>query len=51
MVDVVVLLQRTLGPLDQLGDAGPEMVAEHGLPLVGVGNVLGLQRWMILILQ
>ena len=49
VVDVVVLLQRTLGPLDQLGDTGPEVVAEHGLPLVGVGNVLGLQRWLMLL--
>ena len=34
VVDVVVLLQRALGPLDQLGDAGAEVVAQQRLLLV-----------------
>ena len=39
MVNVVVLLQRTLGFLHQLGDTGPEVVA-HLLPLLLSGVVV-----------
>ena len=39
MVNVVILLERTLGLLHQFGDAGPEVVT-HLLPLVVRGVVV-----------
>ena len=40
MVDVVVLLQRTLGPLDQFRNTGPEMITHL--------RVLSVRRVVIL---
>ena len=49
VVDVVVLLQGTLGPLDEPGHAGTEVVTQHGLSGIVIREVLGELELLITI--